>query len=101
MGALDAHSHDAGFNMFGKKAGTAIRSHFGMNWDNSSQCRSRGANSNNSALNLNSNNAGRGVTETQGQTLRLAVSAWSKDRIHDGGFSGLVGQPEAQGSIFS
>jgi hypothetical protein len=87
--------------MLVRKAGTAIRSHFGMNWDNSSQCRSRGANSNNSALNLNSNNAGRGVTETRGQTPRLAVSAWSKDRIHDGDFPGLVGQPDAQGSFFS
>ena len=68
----------------GFKAGTEIRSHFGMNWNNGSQCRSRGANSNNSALNLNANNAGRGVTETQGPTLRLSVSAWLHcSRIHD------------------
>lgn len=80
--------------------GTVIRPLLSSNWDNGSHCGSRAANWNNRALNLNSNIGARGVTETKGQTLRLAVSTRLKGRIHYGGSLGLVGQPKARGSIF-
>ena len=83
-----------------KKVGTATRSHFGMNWNNGVHCGSRSANSNNSALNLNSNNAGQGVAETKGLTLRLAVSTWLKSRTHCGGLLGPVVTANVQGGIF-
>ncbi len=88
----------------GNTVGTAYRPHFGGHWDNSAKCGSRGANWNNSALNLNSNIGARGVTETEalaGLTLRLAVLTGPDGQIHDGGASRLVGQPEAGRRIFS
>lgn len=71
-------------------AGTAYSSHFSVNWSNSANCGSRSANANNSALNLNANNAGRGVADTEGLTLRLAVPARLEGQIQNGGVVGLV-----------
>lgn len=86
----------------GFKVDTANRPLLGEQWNNGSQCGSRGSNWNNSPLNLNSNNSARGVTETKGLTLRLAVSTCLHCRqIHYGGSPWLVGRPEAWGSIYS
>lgn len=93
-------THDGGLHMV-FKVDTAFRPIFGSNWNNSANCGSRGANWNNAALNLNSNIGTQGVTETKGLTLRLAVSTCLRSRqIHDGGSPGLVGRPDALGSIF-
>jgi hypothetical protein len=80
--------------------GTVIRPLLSSNWSNASICGSRAANWNNRALNRNSNIGAQGVTETKGQTLRLAVSTRPIGRIHYGGSLGLVGRPDARGSIF-
>jgi hypothetical protein len=98
---LTRPSHDGALIMV-LKVGTANRPQFGSNWSNSAKCGSRSANWNNTALNLNSNIGTQGVTETKGLTPRLAVSTWlHRSRIHYGGSPGLVGQPDAQESIFT
>lgn len=80
-------------------AGVANRPHFGGNWNNGSKCGSRGSNWNNSPLNLNSNIGARGVAETKGLTLRLAISARPYGRIHNGGLVGLVAPAKARRGI--
>lgn len=53
-----------------------IRSILGSNWNNSVNCGSRSSNWNNSPLNLNSNNSGRSVTDTEIESNRFVAGPY-------------------------
>jgi len=54
-----------------------IRSILGGNWNNSAICSSRSSNWNNSPLNLNSNNSGRSVTDTEIESSGFVAGPYS------------------------
>ena len=76
------------------------RPRFGGDWGTGARCGSRAAGWDNRALLLNSTLGARGVTETKGLTLRLAVHTRPKGRIQDGGAPRLVASPNAGECIF-